>query len=499
MRRNLVSMAALTVVLGGCSIFSAHTNVAASAAGQDFTSQQMATLLTSGKGVPLNTQTAELVANIWVDLTVFSQAVANNTFHPDSTQIAEAMWLPIVLDKARSLKDSLVSNKADVSQAEIDSAWKADKQRVIQHILIKADSTSTPAEKAAARKKIDSLLNELHKGADFGVLARANSEDVGSVADSGMMPPVPENFFVPSFSKTAWALKPGQISGVVTTEFGYHIIRRPTQAEAARMWRQALAQDKYQQLGDSLVHAYIVKLGKDKNLTVDHNAIPRVRAAVADLNGKRDDHSTLATYTGGTFTTADFVHWVEAANSDPSSGQQLEAQLRAMPDSMLPQVITGLAGSQLLINDADQRKITVAPATWEAIRDSFNMAVDTLKADLGLDKLDPSASKGERSKMAATMVSDYLDSLVQGGGRRLHLPPGLLAWDMRANISSRIDGVGLKHAIDLALARTGGDSVSTGPMEKAPGPAPTPGAGATRPQNKPAPAPGDTGKGSGTP
>ncbi len=497
MRRKLVLVAALTAVLGGCSIFSAHTDVAASAAGQDFTSQQLATLLTSGKGVPLTTQTAQIVADIWVDLTVFSQAVASNSFKPDSTQIADAMFLPIAFDKARSLKDSLVSHKADVTQAEIDSAWKADKQRVIQHILIKVDSSFTPAQKAAARKKADSLLALLRNGANFSVVAHANSEDIGSVPDSGMMPPVPENFFVPSFSKPAWALKPGEMSGIVTTEFGYHIIRRPTQAEAARMWRQALAQDKFERLGDSLVQARMTEIGKDRHLTVDRNAIPRVRAALADLDAKRNDKSTLATYDGGTFTVADFVHWLKAAQPNPGQGQQMIAQMRAAPDTAMPQLITGIASTDLLVQDADQRHITLAPATWQAIRDSFNMAVDTLKTDLGLDKLDPSASKGARQHIADSLVRAYLDSLVQGG-HVLRMPPGLLAWDMRANSHVSINGVGLKHAVDLAVAKTGGDSVS-GALQKAPGPAPMPAPGATAPQPAPTGKPDTGSKGGGKP
>ncbi len=490
MRRNLAVVAAMAAVLGGCSVFSAHTNEAASAAGQEFTSQQMAALMTSGKGVPLTTQTAQIVADIWVDLTVFSQAVADNSFKPDSAQIAQAMFLPIAFDKARSLKDSLVSHKADVSQAEIDSAYKADKQRVIQHILIKVDSSATPAQKAAARKTIDSLLTALHNGANFGVVAHANSQDIGSVPDSGMMPPVPENFFVPSFSKVAWSLKPGEMSGVVTTEFGYHIIRRPTLTEATRMWHQALAQDKFQRLGDSLVQAYMTDLGKQRNLKVDHDAIPRLRAALADPDAKRNDKSALAGYDGGTFSVADFVHWLVAAQPNPGQGEQMLSQMRGAPDSVMPQMITGVASTELLLQDADKRHIMLAPATWQAIRDSFNMAVDTLKADLGLDKLDPGASKSARSKKAADMVAVYLDSLVQGR-HMLHMPPGLLAWDMRASSHVSINGVGLKHAVDLAVAKTGGDSVS-GALQKAPGPAPMPAPNGAAPQAPPAKSGGDT-------
>ncbi len=263
MRRNLAVVAAMAAVLGGCSVFSAHTNEAASAAGQEFTSQQMAALMTAGKGVPLTTQTAQIVADIWVDLTVFSQAVADNSFKPDSAQIAAGDVPP----------DRVRQGAQPQGLAGLDPGRRhpgGDRQRLEGRQAARHPAHphqgrfvghARPRRRPRGRRSIRS--SPCCSTAPISAsVAHANSEDIGSVPDSGMMPPVPENFFVPSFSKVAWSLKPGEMSGVVTTEFGYHIIRRPTEVEATRMWRQALAQDKFQRLGDSLVQAVHERAGQ---------------------------------------------------------------------------------------------------------------------------------------------------------------------------------------------------------------------------------------------
>ncbi|HEX3928973.1 MAG TPA: peptidylprolyl isomerase [Gemmatimonadales bacterium] len=495
MRRIVVLLAASAALLTACGSFATHSDLAATAAGQDLSVQRVTDIMTAGKGIPLNAQTASLVADIWVDLTLFSQAVADNKLTLDSGFVAEATWPALVEDKARRMKDSLLAHAITVTDAEIDSAYKADKLRVSQHILIKVDSNASPAVKAAARKKIDDLLDQLHHGGNFAAIAKANSEDEGSAADSGMMAPVQKNFFVPSFDKAAWALKPGEMTGVITSPFGYHIIRRPTEDESRRMWRQGLYQLKAsQQMVDSIFSNYMKNLGTTNDVQVDKDATARMRAALADMDNKRDDHGTITTYKGGSFTTADFVHWVQAATSNPQQGAQLLEQIKSAPDSMFPIFAKGLTGSQLLVRDADSKKIGISPADWKVLSDSFKIAVDSLKATLHLNTLDPKASNGERSKQAAKDVETYIDSMVRGAP--LHLPPGMLAWTLRDHGKVTINGVALKRAVDLAQAKVGGDSASRplpqappmdgGAMQPAPGGPPVPTSAGAKPATPPA-------------
>ena len=100
------------------------------------------------------------------------------------------------------------------------------------HILITADEKTDEATKKAARAKIDGILKRAKAGEDFAALAKANSAD-GSAAQGGDLGFFARGRMVPAFDQAAFAMKPGEISDVVTTEFGYHIIKLTEKKEGS--------------------------------------------------------------------------------------------------------------------------------------------------------------------------------------------------------------------------------------------------------------------------
>ena len=92
------------------------------------------------------------------------------------------------------------------------------------HILLRVDPKAAEAARAEARTKIDGLLKRARSGEDFAALAKAHSQD-GSAAQGGDLGYFARGAMVPAFSEAAFSLKPGEISDVVTTEFGLHILK----------------------------------------------------------------------------------------------------------------------------------------------------------------------------------------------------------------------------------------------------------------------------------
>jgi len=130
----------------------------------------------------------------------------------------------------KKLLDGQIGDKIAVSEKETrayyDSnleTFKKPEQVRASHILIKVDPGADEAKKAEARKKIESLQTKLKKGEDFGALAKEYSEgpsgpkggDLGFFGRGQMVKP---------FEETAFAMKPGQVSDMVETNFGYHLI-----------------------------------------------------------------------------------------------------------------------------------------------------------------------------------------------------------------------------------------------------------------------------------
>jgi peptidyl-prolyl cis-trans isomerase D len=95
----------------------------------------------------------------------------------------------------------------------------------VRHILIKVDAGADPKVDAAAKQKAEDLLKQIKGGADFAALAKANSDDPGSKEQGGELGMIQRGVTVPAFEKAAFGLEPGQISDVIKTQFGYHIIK----------------------------------------------------------------------------------------------------------------------------------------------------------------------------------------------------------------------------------------------------------------------------------
>lgn len=120
---------------------------------------------------------------------------------------------------------------AKVSDAQIQQTYNDNHEsyqipeRVrVRHILIKTQGK--PKDQWPALKtKADDLLKQIQRGGDFAELAKKNSEDPGSAVKGGELGWLVHGQTVPNFDKTAFSLQPGQTSGVVETEYGYHILQ----------------------------------------------------------------------------------------------------------------------------------------------------------------------------------------------------------------------------------------------------------------------------------
>lgn len=92
------------------------------------------------------------------------------------------------------------------------------------HILLRLNQQASDAERQAARQRIDSVYNALKKGADFAELAQKVSQDPGSARQGGELPFVSRGQLIKEYEDAAFALKDGEMSGVVESPYGYHII-----------------------------------------------------------------------------------------------------------------------------------------------------------------------------------------------------------------------------------------------------------------------------------
>ena len=138
--------------------------------------------------------------------------------------------------------------------------FKQDESVRASHILVRVDEKADPAARKKARAEIDAVLKQVKAGGDFAKLAQEHSQD-GSASQGGDLNYFTKGQMVAEFDKVAFGLKPGQVSDVVTTPFGNHIIKvvdhKPGRAvpfeESSLQIKQFLGEQKKQQHSEAFI------------------------------------------------------------------------------------------------------------------------------------------------------------------------------------------------------------------------------------------------------
>lgn len=131
----------------------------------------------------------------------------------------------------RRLLDEKVAAAVKVDEAEAKKYYdehtkEFDRPEMVhaRHIILLVDKAADDAKKAETKKKMDEIQAELKGGAKFEDIAKKYSQD-GSAESGGDLGLFPKGAMVKEFEDAVWNMKPGEVSGVITTPFGLHIIK----------------------------------------------------------------------------------------------------------------------------------------------------------------------------------------------------------------------------------------------------------------------------------
>jgi hypothetical protein len=465
MRRTLwLGLVAGTVTLGGCDglreAFSPQANVVAVAASRRLPAARLADLLGRIQ-VPPQEETADLIAGLWVDLQLFAEGWVTGRLTGDSASVARVMWPQILQSRLQIWQDSMAARRPQPTEASVDSVYHLGDVRLFQHILVVPTGT-TAGDTAAARDRITAMLAQVRRGADFGALAGQNPD--ASRDDRGLlgMAPGPRGQFVFEFDQAAWDLAPGEVSDVVATQFGFHLIRR-TPLEEVRPRFQDFVERRAAQVYDS---TYISNLARAHDLRIQPNAPQLMKEAAKDPYAARRSGRRLATYRGGPLTVGDFARWLEALQ--PGQARQLEST----PDSILRSFAEAIAQNELVIRQMDSIGLTITGSAWQSLQLTFRATVDQIAADIGLADsvvVDTTLARGARLDSAASRVERYLDRLMVGEAQYRPFPSSFTAW-LRERGRYRVNRGGIARAVEMAQARADTTpALPPAPIQPAPG------------------------------
>lgn len=168
----------------------------------------------------------------------------------------------LLADQAKMLQ-TLNPSDADLLKGynQNPEAFRIPERVEARHILLKTQG-KPPADDAKIKAQAEDILKQIKAGGNFADLAKKYSEDTVSAAKGGDLGWLQKGQTVPDFEKTAFSLKPGDTSGLVKTEYGYHIIQvinheqgrlqpfEQVKAQLVQGWKNERASRMMQQISD---------------------------------------------------------------------------------------------------------------------------------------------------------------------------------------------------------------------------------------------------------
>lgn len=447
MIRSFVLALGLAVPFVACDGFkeamSSHVDVVATAAGQELSVTRLGELLGQSQA-PLRRDVVQTVADLWVTYQLIGQAAANGDSLDDPEVIDEAMWAAIAGQRSRMLYEKISVNwNKDVDTTAARQAYDDGQLLAARHILFNVPAGDTTQADADALRKANAARTTL-TSANFATMADQLNQP-GAAGPGGELGVFPLGAMVPEFQQAVLALKPGEISQPVRSQFGYHLIRRSTYDEVKD---QFLAQYKQRAaaVGES---TYVAGLESTGRIEVRPQAATALKAYAADPVAKRDDRTVIATSVLGNFTVERAAKWI---NGFPQPQTVLQ-QMQEAPDSVIPMFVKNLVRNDLILKQADSAGIQVDSADMAQMRKGFVTAVTTAWTGLNVapnQLADSAKTESERERLAASRIENYVDRLILKDEAFVQVPASVAGalqdkykWDINSS------------GVDRALERAG--------------------------------------------
>lgn len=434
------------VLLSGCRVlsdaFTAHPEVVVRVDDEELTVDRLAQLLILGQPLPLRLSVAEEIARHWVDVTALSQRAAVGDSLLDSATVLETMWLQRRQFLLSLFREQLFADQVALSPEAVDSAYRVGEMRVLAHVLRRVTPETTPEEKGQQLALALRLHDRLMTGAPWQE-ANEQNEDETARANNGSLGLVKRGGTVPRFENVAFALAPGELSAVTETQFGYHIIYRPS-LEEVRGAFTAFIEDEVAARLDSL---YGERLLEEKGVEVRPAAPATVREILADPIRALGSSRVLATYSDGRFTTGQFARWLLYI-----PGETYE-QLLVAPDDQVAYFTRQLVLQDLLWQQVDSAGIQMSDSAYDRLEDQYRRGLESVWEVVGVwpDSLAATgATPADREQIAHRRVDRYFEAIAARKVALRPVPP-FLAIRLRRGVDWEIIPAGVNAALQRAI------------------------------------------------
>lgn len=434
---GVLAVTALTAACDGLGqAMNAHTDVVARAGGLELTVDETAELLKENPRLPAETEVVDAIANLWVDYVLLARAAQDDATLA-SIDVSAVVEPALEQELFTKLNEQVINADTAVSDEELRTIYETEEPGLeirARHILLRVEPDADDAEREEARAVARDVQSQAAAGGDFAALAQEYSQDPGNAQDGGDLGFFTRGQMVAPFDEAAFALEVGEVSDVVETPFGFHIIkleerRMPEFEQIKDQFREQMQAERMMQATEQ----YMDSVTGPLDIEVQGGA-----AAVArDLAQKpmmklstRASSRTLVAYEGGGLTAGEYLDFIRSRTSASD-----RAQIAALSDEDLTTILEGMTRNEILIAEAHRNGLEITADERDSLTAEVHEQLAGVAAATGLTDIEP--QDGETVDQALERrVAAYLDAVLRGEAEVVSLGP--ISFAMRENGAGQV-------------------------------------------------------------
>jgi len=472
---------ATVLLLGACDSAGNRVpeNTVATAAGVNFPVETAAEILAPQTQLPNQSVVVDALADLWINYFLVARVVA------EDTTLANIDVTPLVRQTTDQelviqLRDQAIKMDTIFTDEELREIYERDLPGTrirARHILLRFPENATEAQVDSVWALAESLKNRIDAGESFPVLAGQYSQDRGTAASGGDLGTFSRGQMVPQFDEVAFNLAEGEVSDVVETTFGLHIIK--LEEKIVPPFEENMDQFRVQLKNRRIAEAestYVANLLDRVNLEILEDGFETVRRLADDPEiplTRQAERRPLIRFDGGEITAADFRDWVILRPLG------LRNEIRKAEDARLEGMMRNIAKERLLVREAELEGMEVSQARKDSLATSIRQGLRSVARQLGFMDLagEVEASGGELNQVVYDAVIDLLKQVVEE--RRDVIPLGGISMVLRQQYDARVIDAGVRQTLDRIgelrtqgppsiLSRPRPDSAVTEPADTAP-------------------------------
>ncbi len=402
---------------------------------------RLAELLVLAQPFPLDSAATVELARHWQG----AAALALRSAAGDSLLGAEALEAASWLDRREALlaadREARLATAAPSPEA-VAAAFQAGSLRLVAHVLRRVGPETSSAERVLQQRTAERILGSILEGASWNDVV-AESEDAASRDAAGLLGLFARGELPSNVDRAVFQLEPGQVSGVVQTRQGFHILYRPRFEEVSRIFGARLRERRLVEADAAAAEEARATFGMELSPVATH----LIGLVAEDPDGWLDSATPLATWDGGAFAAADAARYLVFF---PSSSR---AELAAAAEEPRADLVRELATRELRLAGLHEQELSLDSATVAGLAEAHAEEIEYWTQALALDASDAPS----RSALARQM-----EMVVSRQGQARSLSPLFEAW-LLARAGTEMRATGILAAIVKARAMLEGAGASAVP------------------------------------